>query len=227
MVIAAGWGYSFGNWLYDGRLPWDADGAGWWDPPANTILDGRITLQFDPNAFQINEYGWFGDWGLDTSLLPPPTNLSPEDPAFAAGWVLQDPNPNLTTNVMLDNINGLFVVEYSWAAGGYTPPTDEHFNFFGYTYSVPAGMSNEELQQATTGNLGPGKMGLIGNTPDFSYLGDNSPTYMACNINGERTYCGTPVPGPLPLLGVGVAFSYARQLRRRTHQLRHKDRPLK
>jgi hypothetical protein len=215
-IPLAGWGYSFGNWLYDGRLPWDDDGAGLWDPPAeNAILEGRITLRFDPTYYQINNYGWFGDWGVDTTLSPPPVGVDPEDPAFANGWVLQDSNPLMTTNIELDNENGYLVVEYSWGSAGYTAPTSDHFNFFGYTYSVLPDLTNEQLQQNTTGSYGPGKMVILGSPRDVELNGTNAQTYMLCT-NG---YCGEPIPEPTSAIAflafgtLGAASTLKRKLK--------------
>ena len=46
-VPVVGWGYSVGNAFW-GIAPWSDEGAGWWDPPADSILQGRVTLRFDP-----------------------------------------------------------------------------------------------------------------------------------------------------------------------------------
>jgi hypothetical protein len=48
-------------------------------------------------------------------------------------------------------------------------------------------------------------------------LTGTSETITLCVAN-PGTPCGTPVPGPLPLLGASVAFGWTRQLRRRISQ---------
>lgn len=212
----AGWGYSVGN-LFWGILPWNNQGAGWWDPPAGTILSGRVTLRFDPSYYQITGYGWFGDFGVDPSI-PAPAVISDfltVDPAWAATWNLQAPNPAMTQSVAIDNSAGIMVVDFDWGPSGYTPPTNDHFNFFGYTYSLPSGMTNAQLQLATTGPFGPGKMAISGSPQDVAANGTDAQTYMLCTSG----FCGaSAIPEPsrlamtiIGLIAAGAVFNTKRK----------------
>jgi hypothetical protein len=209
----AGWGYSVGNAIW-GIAPWHGDGAGWWDPPASQpILRGRITLQFDPAMYQIDAYGWFGDFAVDPSTLAPPVIYGPPDAAWKSTFVLQGPNPGMTANVAVDNTAGFMVVDFDWGPGGYVAPSQNHFNFFGYFYSIPNGMTDAQLAAATSGPYGPGKIVMVGSPLDVALNGVNASTFMLCGGG----FCGVPEPSTwstmiLGLGGVGAVMRRRRSL---------------
>jgi len=192
-VPVVGWGYSVGNAFW-GIAPWSDEGAGWWDPPADSILQGRVTLRFDPSFYQITSFGWFGDFAANPSIPAPPildNVLTPPDPSWAALWHLQAPNSSMTSNVSLDNAHGSMVVTFDWGTQGHTPATDGHFNFFGFQYTLPAGMTNEQLQLASIGDFGPGKIVVVQSLADITANGANAATYMLCSGG----FCGVnPIP---------------------------------
>jgi hypothetical protein len=129
------------------------------DPPAGTILTGKLTPRFDPSIYQITRFGWFRAFGQDPSIAAPPvlTDFLTVNPAWASTWHLQASNSRLISNVSLDNAQGRMVVTFDWGAKGYTAATNDDFNFFGYQFTLPASMTNAQLQQASTGPFGPGK----------------------------------------------------------------------
>lgn len=204
LVPIVGNGVSIGSAIV-GTLPWSEDGIGWWDPVATSaILRGRVTLQYDPAAYQIVQFGWFGDFGADPSITAPAVITGAPDDAWLSTFVLQQPNGGMTSTVSIDNAAGLMVVNFDWGPDGYTPPSADHFNFFGYTFTTPAGASTESMQAAITGPYGPGKMVVLGGPQDVALNGDNALTYIRCTGG----YCGVnPVPEPatwaLLLLGFG------------------------
>ncbi len=214
-IPVGGWGYSLGNALW-GIAPWHDDGAGWWDPPADqAILKGRITLKFDPNFYQIKSYGWFGDFGANPNIAAPKVikDVSKPNSDWASTWILQDANPNMQQNVQIDNAIGLMVVNFDWGDNGYKPKNNDHFNFFGYTYSVPKGMTNQQLQNNTHGAYGEGKMSIIGNAADVVKNGVNASTYMLCSGG----YCGeTPIPGAIWLFVSALSMLTMMRHRRKT-----------
>ena len=53
---------------------------------------------------------------------------------------------------------------------------------------------------------------------------NNSSSFPTLDISFGAT--STPVPGPLPLLGVGAAFGWSRRLRKRIHASSRKEHPL-
>jgi hypothetical protein len=67
--------------------------------------------------------------------------------------------------------------------------------------------------------------GLIGGQSIYVRDSWSIPTGSAAsidNIQNVYTQRGTPVPGPVPILGAGVAFGFSRRLRRRLHGARVK-----
>lgn len=214
IVPVVGWGVSVGEAIV-GTAPWDDYGIGWWDPVATgAILKGRVTFQYDPSAYQIVQTGWFGDFGADPSLAAPPVIGGQPDDAWVSSFVLQGPNAGMTSNVSVDNVAGLMVVDFDWGPGGYTPPNSDHFNFFGYAFTKPDGTTTQSLQAAISGTYAPGKMVVLGSAQDVAVNGDNALTFVRCTGG----YCGVhAVPEPatwaLMLIGFGGAGALLRRRR--------------
>ena len=86
----------------------------------------------------------------------------------------------MTATVDVNNEAGTMVVDFNWGPGGYTPSSADDFNFFGFLYTMPAGMTNDQLQTASAGAYGPGKI-VVNQSPLDAVLGSAAPTYLECS----------------------------------------------
>lgn len=177
------------------------------DPTPAKFFDGRITVNYDSSLLSLQEFGWFGDWGIDPSLPSPPTNTT-ED----VEWFLQvTPNPQLLVNsTIIPPLAGSTIstlqVEYDWGSEGHIASTNDDFNFFGIRFSV--------LEEITFGEF-----------KSLVMLPENYPTselnFNNCIPQGSEIIerCGVPVNEPssslfsfLALGTLGVVSSLKRKL---------------
>jgi hypothetical protein len=173
------------------------------DPPAGKMFDGRITINYDSSVLSLDKYGWFGDWGANPALPPPPINSGNN----GSPWYLQtQANPRLTQGVTIsgDTIRTI-EVNYDWGSEGYTPSTMEHFNFFGLEFKpVQEDFTYEQAEAVIT--LPQNEFDNFGNGYSVS-----SPNYNRCipanSKDEEIVLCGAEdVPEPLTILGSGMAL---------------------
>ena len=119
---------------------------------------------------------------------------------------------NGTVGTPADSVSGIL----TYLLGAATPPVFAIDP--GYTPGTPI-TSTATFNSTTIGGLGFTTTGLLG-TWTLQPL-DGSDPYTA-NDTIELVIAAPPsaaVPGPLPLLGAGAAFGWARRLRKRTQLL--------
>jgi hypothetical protein len=206
-VPVAGWGYSFGNWLSgqsdDPTNPWViTEGWGWVLDPAldNPIISGRVTLKFDP-SWTVGGYGWLGEFGADQSMQAPPIGAI----RFDSSLLQMNANPAMqSSNISIDQNNGLAVFEFDWGTAGFVPTTalnnSGHFNFAAILFTDPLVLPDADMVTSVgAGVIAP--YGIVGTPEETGLLGIDSSTYMLC----ESGYCGViPEPSTFVLVTLGV-----------------------
>jgi hypothetical protein len=157
------------------------------DPPAGTIFNGRITLHYDSTKLSIEEFGWFGAWGINPSL-PAPEVSDVGRLALNTPIILQAPNPGLSLSVDTST-SGTIITNFDWGSNGFVQ-TDEQANIFGVSFVV---LNPEAWSGAAFTNFGTGDLSEPGG------LGNN---FMTCLPNGllVPTFCGDQPHGDIRLV---------------------------
>ena len=183
-----------------------------YDPIPGKFIDGRITINYDSSLLLLEEFGWFGDWGVDPTLPSPPVGTISED----ISWFLQTtPNPQLTVNTEIlppesgSNITTL-QVEYDWGTDGYIPSSDNDFNFFGAVFQPIQDTTFGEASSSVTlpNNDFFQEIDITSlNSDDIDALTQTLPNFNRCILSDseEITLCGvsgSSVPEPSLFLGL-------------------------
>jgi hypothetical protein len=98
------------------------------DPPTGTFYDGSWTITYPRGLFVAGAYGWRGDWGGIPGDLAPPVSspFLPEGTQF----VIQPPNPGLTTTTINDAILGEETTTFDWGPAGHVVTESGAFNMY-------------------------------------------------------------------------------------------------
>ena len=158
---------------------------------AGVYAPGNWTFTSDPAL---------GDGSVDTSGAPASITITGSDNGFSSGF-FSNANTDYTIAVGLAG-----PVSFNWS---YSSTDSPPFDGFGYLLNGNFTLLADNVSQGsgfTQFNV------LAGDTFGFRVFAlDN------CRDPGIATISNfsAPVPGPLPLLGVGAAFGYSRRLRRR------------
>jgi hypothetical protein len=169
------------------------------DPdPAEGVTSIGFVADFNPSQWQIDTdpstYGFlceFSDGG------PCPSGAPKAPVAYGA------PLPGSTHNFSIDNSAGKAVFSYFFSG---TPVyTIANTDFFAF-------------QLDPVGSIGPVFDASSLPVPTITQRLDD-PRQFCKTTNSDpgpfKNDCGSGVPGPIPLLGVGAAFGFSRRLRRR------------
>lgn len=151
-----------------------------YDPPANRLLSGRITVDYNPG--DTVTAGWYGEFGADPLLPAPPVSGFNASQAF--GLLQATANPALlTATITIDPMLGRVVFYFDWGSPGFLPSLNldstGHYNIAGLT------VERSVLMPGTP------KAAIFGNGQFLDTLGTDAPTYLLCTGG----YCGT-VPEP-------------------------------
>ncbi len=173
------------------------------DPPTGTILDGRITLNYDPLKLSIEEFGWFGPWGVNPSLPAPAVSNSGRI-AHDTQVILQSPNPALSQSVNTGT-TGTVVVDFSWGSGGLAQ-TEERANIFGLWFIVlnPGASAHAEFSSFGTGDIR--EPSGAGNFMTCIPQGQLRPGLCGESPQGDIRLVSTPEPSTVSYFAFALAF---------------------
>jgi hypothetical protein len=193
------------------------------DPEPGKFIDGRITINYDSFLVSVEQVGWFGDWGIDSTLPPPPVETLPEH----IPWLLQTtPNSQLTVNTVLlppspGSTISTLQVEYDWGTQGHIASSSNDFNFFGIVFKT--------LQDTTFGDF-KSSVNLPDNdlfrridvdslgADDIDKIIPKLANFNRCipSNSSEKTLCGvSSVPEPLTILGAATATGFGAFFKRK------------
>jgi hypothetical protein len=167
-------------------------------PPAKAVqLQQDFAGPYAPANWTLTTNG--GDGSVNTAGAPSSITLNGSDSGSAGNFI----NTDYTISAAASG-----PVSFNWNYS--SPDPDGNYDGFGYL------LNGTFTQLANNGSQGPGSSLFNVATGDtFGFR-----VFTLDDVLGRGTATisnfSAPVPGPLPLLGVGAAFSYSRRLRRRT-----------
>ncbi|WP_271956211.1 hypothetical protein [Microcystis aeruginosa] len=177
------------------------------DPPPSSIFNGQVALYFNPSLLQVESFGWFGGFGIDPNLPSPAVgsgDFLPENTPF----ILQAPNPQLTQDVIVDNIEGNLVATFDWGSDGFQPSSpEEDFNFFGieFVFEDPEGRLGTKFVEPGAGDVG---LSTLPGANFYNCTPIGSEVIQSCSVDKEsRDLLLVPVPESdfsLSLLALGT-----------------------
>jgi len=171
------------------------------DPPAEALLEGRITLEYD-SSFQALGAGWFGEFGADPTLPAPPI---PVPTIVDVNGQIQQFNNAAMVSADITSSAGRTVFEFDWGPDGFTATrnmdAEGHVNFAGLALTSPTFESGVVGEKTNFVNV-------AGSREETAALGTESHTYLLCGGG----YCGAnPIPEPstYALMAISLAFLLA------------------
>jgi hypothetical protein len=185
------------------------------DPPSGTFLNGQFTIQYPANLVQVTSSGWLGDWGVNASLQPPPS-----DPfAWSDGMTIALQNPAAGLTAKIDNtVSGLQTVSFDWGPSGH--PIDDPLNVFASAFEAKTDLN---LTFLGTAAAPPAGANFFVSSAQFQCsLPTIPPTVSSCGETQTSYFSMVVVPGPIAgagLSGLIAACGALLILARRRRQL--------